>query len=225
MRLIIIGCEYAGKSTLTAGIKEWLIETMGSCQTSFHDHFVLPFKEGFSPQAEEQAQQILNMDRTLLERHVDYMMNYHLSPGFYMANDHCLVNWYFGDAVYAEMYYGYGGPGEYAERRVMARYYDKRVMECAPDTVLVLMKASAEVIIDRMRENPHPHNLIKEEDVPKILDRFEEEHASSLLRRKIVLDTTDSTPAATLEEFLLQIEAHLSDRDLRRIVAHKALHT
>lgn len=40
MRLIIIGCEQAGKATLSAGIRDWLLETMGTCETSFHDHFL-----------------------------------------------------------------------------------------------------------------------------------------------------------------------------------------
>ena len=40
MRIIIIGCEQAGKATLSAGIRDWLLETMGTCETSFHDHFL-----------------------------------------------------------------------------------------------------------------------------------------------------------------------------------------
>ena len=38
VRLILIGCEYAGKTTLANEIIEWIGRTMGSSRT-FHDHF------------------------------------------------------------------------------------------------------------------------------------------------------------------------------------------
>ena len=41
MRIFIIGCEYAGKTTLVNGITEWIAQTMGS-YTGCHDHFTLP---------------------------------------------------------------------------------------------------------------------------------------------------------------------------------------
>jgi len=227
VRLIIIGSEYAGKTTLTAGIKNWLIETMGSCQTSFHDHFEWPFLEpgwGETPENERVVEQIMAMDPRLLESFTRYQIHYHTSESFYRLNDHCPVNWYYADAVYASIYYEFGRPGEYADRHIMARYYDAKVMERAPDTVLVLLKASPEVIKQRMRENPHRYNFIEEEDVELILDRFEEEYTNSMLGRKLTLDTTDSTPAKTLEEFVEQIEPHLTERDHQRIAMHKALH-
>jgi len=224
MRLIIIGCEYVGKSTFVAELKKWMLDTLGSCTTSFHDHFVMPFGEGGGPEEEEKAQQILHMNRALLERHVDYMMNYHASPSFYDENDHCLVNWYFGDAVYAPLYYGYGRAGEYADRRVMARYYDKKVMEIAPDTVLVLLKASPEVIRQRMKANPHYLSPLLEQDVELVLKRFEEEYGASLIRHKLILDSTTASPADLLAEFVRQIERYLNENDKLRILAHRALH-
>jgi len=223
MRLIIIGCEYVGKTTFVSELRKWMLDTLGSCTTSFHDHFVMPFGEGTSPEEEEKAQQILHMNRALLERHVDYMMSYHLSSSFYDENDHCLVNWYFGDAVYAPLYYGYGRAGEYADRRVMARYYDKKVMEIAPDSVLVLLKAPPEVVLQRMREQPRPLCPLKEQDVELVLSRFEEEYAASLLRHKLTLDTTNTSPADTLRAFVRLIEPYLNENDKLRILAHRAL--
>jgi len=219
MRLIIIGAEYAGKSTLAGGIKNWLIENMGSCQSSFHDHFVPWSPEGEGSLAEKQAGQLMSLEPSLLECYQRYMIHYHMASSFYLYKDHCLVNWYYADAVYAPLYLGYGGPGEYADRRVMARHYDAEVMEKAPDTVLVLVKASPEVIRQRMSQDPQPKPFPKEQDIELVLNRFEEEFNESGIRRSFVLDTTDASAEQTLNEFVRQIEPHLAPADQLRMMA------
>lgn len=152
-----------------------------------------------------------------------YMIDYH-SGGFARNADHWLIDWYYGDAVYAPLYYGYGGPGQYGDRRAMARSYDAKVKQTAPDTVLVLMKASAEVIRRRMRKDPRPRNPFKEEHVERVLERFEEEFGNSLIQRRFNLDTTDTAAAEVLEEFLAKMEPHLTNTDRLRILSHQALH-
>jgi len=42
MRLILIGCEYSGTTTLAHAINEWTKETMDKEFTLIHDHFKLP---------------------------------------------------------------------------------------------------------------------------------------------------------------------------------------
>ena len=216
MRLIIIGCEYAGKTTLAEGITRWVAQTMGVTQ-DWHDHFVMPFDEG-KGRAIEQG----DMRPTLLEAHMRYMIDYH-SGGFSANTDHWLIDWYYGDAVYAPLYYGYGGRGEYADRRAMARSYDAKVKQMAPDTVLVLMKASAEVIRRRMRENPRSRNPFKAQDVELVLERFEEEYGNSLIQRRFTLNTTDASAAEVLDEFLAKMEPHLTSTDRLRIMSHQKL--
>ena len=44
----------------------------------------------------------------------------------------------------------------------MARRFEQQMLELAPDTVLVLFKADAEVIARRMREAPHTHQIVRE---------------------------------------------------------------
>ena len=46
MRLLLIGCEYAGKKTLAAGISRWMIRTMGVPYARWHDHYVVPHLDG-----------------------------------------------------------------------------------------------------------------------------------------------------------------------------------
>ena len=42
MRLILIGCEYAGKTTLAVEISKWMIEALGLPFVRWHNHFVVP---------------------------------------------------------------------------------------------------------------------------------------------------------------------------------------
>ena len=222
MRLIIIGCEYTGKSTLAGEIRKWLIQTMGSCNTSFHDHFMLPYGEG-ALETPELVAQMMELDPWMQECYSRYMTHYHLGKGFYSENDHCVVDWYYADAVYADLYYKFGRTGEYAERRAMARYYDKDVMEVAPDTTLVLLKASPEVIRQRVRAEQRPLSVLREQDIERVLQRYQEEFDNSLIHREMTLDTTNASPAETLAEFVRLVTPGLSQADRLRLVAYKAL--
>ena len=44
MKLILVGCEYAGKTTLANEIVKWIDHTMGGAR-GFHDHFTIPPSE------------------------------------------------------------------------------------------------------------------------------------------------------------------------------------
>ncbi len=229
MRLIIIGCEYTGATTLARNVQAWLRDDFGEPAAMIHDHFMPRIGEGrkgitdhdITP--DEEQTELMKLEPWALEMFMRYMIHYHLGHHFYADNDHICVNWYYGDAVYAPMYFGYGGPGMYADRRVMARGHDNHVNDMAPDTVLVHLTASPEKIRERMSAEPRPISPFRDEDIEHVLDRFAEEASHGLFRRKISLDTTNSTPEETLAEFKRKIESHLTDRDRMRLLAHKAL--
>ena len=226
MRAILIGCEYVGKTTLAAEVSKWLEQNMGHAQFgryAWHDHFVLPFTEGEGSEVEKEAEQVLAMHPRLLEKYSRYMIHYHLNHSFFLDNHLLLINWYYGDAVYAPLYYGYGGPDEYADRQLMARSHDADVMSLAPDTVLVLVKATPEVIRQRMAEQPHPRCILKDQDVEFVLQRFEEEYQRSGIRRRFALDTSDATVEETRQEFLRQMEPHFTERDRLAVLSHQHL--
>ena len=222
MRLIVIGCEYAGKTTLAAGISKWIEENIEG-SIGWHDHFVLPFREGSGPQVDEDSEQVLAMNPTLLEKYSRYMIHYHFAPDFYGDNHHLLVDWYYADAVYAPLYYGYGGRDQYSDRQGMARSHDAEVMNLAPDTVLVLVQASAEVIRQRMKENPQPRGILKDQDVELVLQRFEEEYKRSGIRRRITVDTTQATAEETFRDFLRQMGPHFTEKDQLALLTHERL--
>ena len=220
MKLILVGCEYVGKTTLSEEIVKWISHTMGSSRT-FHDHFPIPWSK--SNLTDEEQEQILALSPRLKEMFQRYIIEYHLNPLFYSDPDHNLVGFHIEEAVYAPLYYGYGGKDQYGHRTRLARAIEKEIMTRSPDTVLVLLKASAEVIAERMRENPQPHGLVQEQDIEYVLERFEDEYQASLIRKKFVLDTTTATVEETLAEFVIQIKPHLSDADRMRILTHQAL--
>ena len=102
-----------------------------------------------------------------------------------------LVGFHIEEAVYAPLYYSYGDSDDFS---AAARAMEQRILEQAPDTVLILLKASSEVIAKRLRETPHQHTVLRENRTLKhVLQRFEEEYQQSLLSGKFVLDTTSAT--------------------------------
>ena len=101
--------------------------------------------------------------------------------------------------------------------------------------MLVLVKASPDVIKQRMRANVFPdaetveaqrkskpfgeptRGVVREQDVELVLDRFQEEFDASLLKNKMVLDTTAATDEETLSEFVEKMGPFFTDADSRRM--------
>ena len=90
------------------------------------------------------------------------------------------------------------------------------MLRMAPGTVLVLFKAEPAAIARRMRETPHPHQIVQEADIEHVLARFEEEFAASLITRRIVLDTTVASVEETLSEFIEKYEPFHTAADRQR---------
>jgi thymidylate kinase len=236
MNIILMGCEYVGKSTLAKAIGEWIIEKTGMPYVRWHDHFVLPQidnhlvirrgndesivvpGENKDPITEVEEEELLSLSPVLREQFHRYLIWRHLHPDVLLEEDYLLINFYYADAVYATLYYGFGEAGSFSDRRVRARAWDRELLKLAPDTLLVLVKASPEVVVSRMKENPRPRCILKEEDVPEVLNHFEEEFNDSLIRNRIVLDTTGNSPSETFIDFSQQIESKLTPKDHNRLV-------
>jgi len=215
MNIYLIGCEYAGKTTLSGEIMKWAERHMNGTR-HFHDHFTIPSSE-LTSEAAESYRAAHPQVKEMMQR---FMLNYHISPEMYASHrDANLMGHAIEEAVYAPLYYGYGGKDSQAPKRSpegqrteMARKMEGRILELAPDTVLVLLKAESEIIRQRMRDNPTTaegepfRGVVQDEDVEYILKRFEEEFEWSLIRNKIVLDTTAATVEETLAEFLAKFD-------------------
>ena len=218
MRLILNGCEYAGTTTLAGAISEWAMKVFGG-QIGFHDHWKIPHVS-HSAHTDEENDQFLALSPHLQESFQRYHMEYHVASNFYGGDHHNMVGFHIDEAVYAPLYYGYGGEGEYADRKQMARSVEAHIMEVALDTVLVLVKASPEVIASRMKENPHDRALVKENDIDRVIQRFEEENERTFIRRKFTLDTTSVSVEESMAEFVDKFEPHMTEADRLRILTH-----
>ncbi len=225
MKLIITGCEHVGRTTLGEGVSRWIAKAMGSSR-SFHDHFTIPTPE----LTDQDAAHFMAMSPAFKERFQRYQIDYHTHSAFLSDADHMLIGYHIEEAVFAPLYYGYGGEGEYAERTSFARHIEQNLMVAAPDFILVLLKASPEAIRRRMRDDPQPRDqrgrrpgLLQDKDVEYVLRRFEEEYRRSLIRTKFEIDNSDLSVEETLAEFVSKVQKYLSQSDRLRILSHQAL--
>jgi len=236
MNLILVGCEFAGKTTLAHEIVEWSKRTLGR-HSHFHDHFTIPSTE-LEGDAKEEYRRASPQIQEMFQR---FMMNYHMSPDFYGNADHHLMGFHIEEAVYAPLYYGYGGPDSGSpvrspkgQRSEMARHMEEVILERAPNVVLVLLRATPEVIRQRMAApedtrtgprdsepfGPPTARVVQERDIDHVLERFEEEYRSSLIQNRFTLDTSSATVEETMVEFVKNAVPLLSAEDRHQIEQH-----
>jgi hypothetical protein len=246
MHLILIGSEYSGTTTIALAISNWAESVMGG-HHGFHDHWKIPHlshpKFG-SPEAsekgwadwaagriedptrtgytDEEQDLLLALTPNQKEGFQRYHIDYHISPDFYSYPDHNVAGMHYDEAVYAGLYYGYGGDGEYADRKKMVHHVDERILGMAPDSVLILLKCSPEAIRGRMKENPHKNAVLQEKDVELVLSRFEEEYEKSIIKHKFTIDTSTATVDECLAEFVEKFEEFITESDRTRILVHRA---
>ena len=224
MKLLIVGCEYAGTTTLAHAIDDWMAEAMGSRMRLIHDHWKIPYTVGHPVNiSEEEERQFLSLSPWLKDNVQRHNLYYHAprqsSSGD--AADKLVIGMHVDDGIYGPRYFGYGGPGEQFDRRDVARKIDHLIVSFEPETVLVLVKASPEVIARRMEESPHRNGVLREGDEEYILRRFEEEYEASQIANKITLDTSDATVESTVAEFVGKMEPYLTVADRLRMVSRR----
>ena len=230
MKVFAVGCEYAGTTTLMHQVQDWMRDNLGQT-TIIHDHFKLPHASGHPPietpgtiLTEVEKAQVMAMSPKVKEIFTRYALYYHTSSETEASNivGSLFTGHYIDDLIYGPHYFGYGGPGEPGDRRMEAQTIEQRLMTYTPQIVIVHMKASAETIRQRMKDAPHDHSLIEDADIKFLLRRFEEEFARSSIPNRIVLDTTNSTPESTFQEFLSQAEPFLTEGDRLRMLTKGA---
>jgi hypothetical protein len=197
MRVIVVGCEYSGVTTLIDGIDRWGKER--GIHHHLDDHFTIPDAFHLS---ETEQQAMLAMLPAIKERFQRFQIVYHVR--LIQRDEHILLGgFHIEEAVYGPRYYYPGGAQP-------VREYEP---EMPADTILVHLSARPEVIRQRMAETPHPHSLVPQEDVEEVLAAFDQEVRASWIRRRIAIDTTELTPATLLERFLELSVPHLTPED------------
>ena len=243
MRLILIGCEYSGGSMMARAIAEWLLRERAATSVRIHDHWVYPYiadqdpstcfivgPDGIVPEewryghlgydaalSEEWADDVRALKPWLLEQLQRIMVWRHMHHTVIEedASDSIQVGLHYAEAVYAPLYYGYGRDS-FSDRRRRARQWDRALLEFAPETILVLLRASPEAIRERMRAAPRPDGVPREEDIGKVIDLFEEQYASTELTQKLAIRTSGVTVEESVAEFANRVEPFLTDEDRRR---------
>ena len=218
MRLFLIGCEYSGTTTLAHAINEWTKETMDKEFTLIHDHFKLPDTNPHGPAlTEEEVAQFSALSPRLTEVIQRHNLYYHTPAQSSSGEDFLGIGIHIEDGIYGPLYYGYGGPGEMGDRQTIAKSLEQRILKFAPETVLILVKASPEVIAKRMKENSHKYPVVPEQDIADVLQKFEEAYQNSSMRSKITLDTSTATIDETVAEFAEKIRPHLTESELMKL--------
>ena len=208
MRVIVIGCEYSGVTTLIEGLMAWGDER--GIHHHLDDHFTIPDSQHLAP---EDAAMMQNLTPLLKERFQRFQIVYHVR--LLHRFEHILLGgFHIEEEIYGPHYYYPGVP------IIGVREYE---VEMPPDTLLVHLTARPEVIRARMQQTPHGHTLIQTDDIPMLLDRFREKYHESWIKEKIEIDTSDLTPQQLLQAFLDKSVPHLNSRDLLTRLAGKVL--
>jgi hypothetical protein len=226
MRLVIIGCEYSGTTTLGFRIRDWVHEELGGWVKNVHDHGKFPYTvtheqeytpvpSDFTVEEQEQLWALSTRSKETIMRH---NVVYHASGMATMTGmrDSLMIGLHIEEAIYGELYLGFEG------RRDFMKNMEDKILSGGTDAVLCHVTARPEVIRRRMAENPHPNGILKDQDVELVLQRFREEFERSRLMHKIELDTSDATVDETMQDFIRQIGPHLTDKDRAGMAAKVA---
>ena len=231
MKLLLVGCEYSGTTTLALAIDDWAQKELGTGFRLIHDHFKLPDTQyrhqpnETLPHGSELTEEEIRKWQALSPRMLEVIQRHNLyyhSPreSSSKGGNQMMIGLHIDDAVYGPLYYNYGHPGVAGDRTVIGKHIELNFMKFAPDTVMVHVKASPDVIRRRMNEAPHKYPVVQEKDVEHVLHRFDEEVFNSLLTR-IQLDTSTNTVQGVVEEFAEKIQAHLSLEDRMAMHTHR----
>ncbi len=154
---------------------------------------------------------MLGLSPEFKERFQRFQAIYHVRL-FTLYRDMLEMGFYSEDTIYGPLYYGYE-PGFLAASQ--GRELEK---ELPKNTIIVLLTATEETIAERMEAEPHEYQVIKKEDIPLLLEKFEEEFTASTIHSKITIDTTDKTPEQVLDEFHRLAKPFLPADDLIRML-------
>ena len=202
MRLILIGTEYTGKSTLCQGLMDWGHDN--GIHHHLDDHFSIPDCQMLRSKDDQKI--MTGLPDVLKERFQRFQIAYHVR--LINKYEHILLGgFHIEEAVYGPKYY-YPTIGRLAET---PRAWEEGMPS---DTILVYLKASRDVIAKRMKKDPHTYEVVPEADIDEMQAAFDLEYRQTWIRRKLTIDTSDMTPEGLLETFLKESIPHLDTRDL-----------
>ena len=223
MRVLLVGCEYVGTTTLAHAIDDWMNANMGVRFSLIHDHWKIPHTSGHPDDStpEEQAW-LLAATAKYKEMHQRHSLYYHVQSNTFNGHDDGMViGGAIEDGVYGPMYFGYGGKGHRLDRETVQHEWERTILHFTDETVLVHVTADSKVIAQRLNDDPHDNMVISEPDIDKVKSRFSELVDWSVLTKKIEIDNSGMIED-TIVEFVKKIEPYLTSVDRSRMKAHSA---
>ena len=211
MRLVLIGTEYTGKTTLCQELMDW-----GHANGIHHhldDHFSIPDCQMLK--SEEDQKIMTGLPDVLKERFQRFQIAYHVQ--LINKYEHILLGgFHIEESIFGPKYY-YPSIGRLVES---PRAWEAGMPD---DTLLVYLTAKKEVIARRMHEDPHEYQVVPESDIEEIQAAFDQEYRKTWIIRKLMIDTSDLTADSLLKVFLEASIPHLDTRDLlrRQVIAGK----
>ena len=217
MRLFLIGCEYAGTTTLAFKIRDWVKAKKGIDFGSVHDHWKIPHTSGHPDDSTPEEQEwLLKATPKFKEMHQRHSLYYHVQANTFNGPDGMVIGGAIEDAVYGPMFFGYGDKDHRLNREVVMHQWERTILRFTKDTVLIHVTAASDVIKQRMADDPHENMIISAGDIEKVKDRFAELVDWSLLPNKIVIDNSGSMEE-TMSAFVRKMEPFLTDFDRSRM--------
>jgi hypothetical protein len=202
MRLVLIGTEYTGKTTLSQGLMDWGHEN--GIHHHLDDHFSIPDCQMLK--SEEDQKIMTGLPDVLKERFQRFQIAYHVR--LINKYEHILLGgFHIEESVYGPKYY-YPSIGRLVES---SRAWEAGMPE---DTVLVHLTADKKAISERMKADPHFYQVVPESDIGEMQEAFMDEYRKTWIMRKLTIDTTELSGDALLETFLKESIPHLDTRDL-----------
>ncbi|MDP7251710.1 MAG: hypothetical protein QGF00_19030 [Planctomycetota bacterium] len=200
MRLLVVGCEYAGKTTLVNNIQEWGKDK----GFLFHmdDHFTIPDSQHLS---EDEQERMWNLGPVVKERFQRFQVHYHIQI-LHNYENVLIVGCHIEEAVF--------GPRYYHGKGIMQDYGRKFESDIPLDTTMVHLTARPEVIIDRIKAAPRKYQLMQEDEIEEVCSLFDQEVGRSWLRKKVKIDTSDLSEKEVLDACLKALKPHMTARDL-----------
>lgn len=217
MRLILVGCEYVGTTTLAHAIDDWMDQKMGVRFSLIHDHWKVPHTSGHPDDSTPEEQEwLLQATPKFKEMHQRHSLYYHVQAGTFDHDDGMVVGGAIEDGVYGPMFFGYGGPDHRLDRETVQHQWERTILKFTDETVLVHVTADSEVIKKRLNDDPHENMVISEGDIDRVKTRFAELVDWSIIPHKITLDNSGPVEQ-TMAEFERKIEPLLTDHDRTRM--------
>ena len=202
MRLILIGTEYAGKTTLCQGLMDWGHDN--GIHHHLDDHFSIPDCQMLK--SEEDQKIMTGLPDVLKERFQRFQIAYHVR--LINKYEHILLGgFHIEESVYGPKYY-YPSIGRLVET---PRAWEEGMPD---DTILVHLTADRAKIAERMKANPHTYEVVPEGDIEEMQAAFDQEYRKTWIRRKLTIDTTELSDGDLLKAFLKASIPHLDTRDL-----------